>query len=119
MRHKRDRRVQFFLFALASFLGPRVLWLLSLGSWKVNMKQVGPWRQYIAEHDAITHSQGSPINNIMGLHHRSTGPWPCGTQLSSNDGLCIAQRFETILIIHFLLIRYTSYVYNGNCGSIG
>ncbi|KAF4602157.1 hypothetical protein EYR40_005361 [Pleurotus pulmonarius] len=42
MRHKRDRRVQFFLFALASFLGPRVLWLLSLGSWKVNMKQAPP-----------------------------------------------------------------------------
>ncbi|KAJ8502433.1 hypothetical protein ONZ45_g11764 [Pleurotus djamor] len=40
VRHKRDRRMQFFLFMIANVAGPRLLWLLSLGSWKVNIKQV-------------------------------------------------------------------------------
>ncbi|KAJ8523555.1 hypothetical protein ONZ45_g65 [Pleurotus djamor] len=41
-RHKRDRRMQFFLFMIANVAGPRLLWLLSLGSWKVNIKQCPP-----------------------------------------------------------------------------
>ncbi|KAF8221731.1 hypothetical protein L208DRAFT_1414568 [Tricholoma matsutake] len=38
-RYKTDRRMQMFLFALSTIVGGRMIYLLSLGSWLVNMRQ--------------------------------------------------------------------------------
>ncbi|TFK75992.1 hypothetical protein BDN72DRAFT_831432 [Pluteus cervinus] len=41
-RHKRHRRTQFFLFTLATVVGPRMIYLLNRASWTVNMQQCPP-----------------------------------------------------------------------------
>ncbi|KAJ4466507.1 hypothetical protein J3R30DRAFT_3586965 [Lentinula aciculospora] len=41
-RHKRSRRIQIFLFLLSCIAGTRLMYLIALGSWLVNMRQCPP-----------------------------------------------------------------------------
>ncbi|KIM90705.1 hypothetical protein PILCRDRAFT_59483 [Piloderma croceum F 1598] len=41
-RYKHTRKMQAFFFSLSLIIGPRMLWLISRGSWLVNMQQCPP-----------------------------------------------------------------------------
>ena len=56
-RHKADRRVQYALFLLSLYVGPRMIWLINRGSWLVNMRQVRP--------SSLFQQSGLPANGLQ------------------------------------------------------
>lgn len=38
-RYKQDRRMQFIFFLIATFSGPRLIWLMNRANWRLVMRQ--------------------------------------------------------------------------------